>query len=212
MEKQRQVKSRSLRMTARTATATAKATARTNTGILRFALGWRDFGDGGGKGRRRSLRDDSQKSKGKTRLDRALGGSGDLRSPTHEDEAVMNGAPGKRRSRFPEGMTERKARAEARAEANAGISPLRCAPVEMTTAVGETRARCGFRWRVRYGIPLEGGVWVSSRRLCRSGGGGPGRLRVRLWWGLRLLVRCRPRRLRIFRRTRRRGGWCSRGL
>ena len=52
--------------------------------------------------------------------------------PTHDDEAVMNGAPGgsngKGRSRFPSGMTERKARARttatatATAKANAGLS------------------------------------------------------------------------------------------
>jgi hypothetical protein len=44
---------------------------------------------------------------------------------------------GKCRSRFPSGMTERKAKAKAKAKTNAGISPLRrakgrAAPVEMT--------------------------------------------------------------------------------
>ena len=57
----------------------------------------------------RSLRDDNQKSKGKSN----------------------------RRSRFPEGMTERKARARAkttaRAKTNTGVSTLRCTSVEMTS-------------------------------------------------------------------------------
>ena len=41
-------------------------------------------------------------------------------------KARVDGDPA--RSRFPEGMTERKARATA----NTGVSPLRCASVEMT--------------------------------------------------------------------------------
>ena len=41
---------------------------------------------------------------------------------------------GKGRSRFPAGMTERKITAKTTAEvtANMGVSPLRCASVEMT--------------------------------------------------------------------------------
>ena len=67
------------------------------------------------KRRSRSLRDDSQKGKDK------------------------------RRSRFPEGMTARKAKATATANANTGGSPLRCASVEMTELYGATSWASGRR-------------------------------------------------------------------
>jgi hypothetical protein len=52
-----------------------------------------------------------------------LGMKGKERNGGHKDS-----------SRFPEGMTARKARAMANSDT--GVSPLRCAPVEMTEWTG----------------------------------------------------------------------------
>ena len=74
---------------------------------------------------------------------------------------------GKGRSRFPEGMTERKATgtamaksaARAKARANTGVSPLRFAPVEMTEFGWALRSR-GRSLGGRFG--RDDGVWVGA--------------------------------------------------
>jgi len=82
-----------------------------------FSGGDLAFGKGNGKGKRRSrsLRDDNQNGNG-----------------TSKSEGKSQG---KRRSRFPEGMTERKARARERATAKEEADPF-----GMTTRKGKAKA------------------------------------------------------------------------
>jgi hypothetical protein len=90
------------------------------------------------QGQEREKAGSSLRSEGQFLLEivKKIGGKSKRRSRSLRDDSQSNNrncdrsGKGNNRSRFPKGMTERRARA--RTSANTGVSPLRCAPVEMT--------------------------------------------------------------------------------